>query len=146
MYRGGTGQGGGFGAFGITMNNKIDSNSTLTQLDWLIRGLPEAYDDDSDMNGGFDDLAVYMFVYTYVSAYLYRCVDIYMYINGFVYDDDSDIDSGFDDLAVYMRMCVYIDILCLYILIYVYKYMDLCIYIYSYMDMNVFMLMMMILI
>jgi hypothetical protein len=42
------------------LGNGIAPNSTLTQLDWLIRGLPEAYDDeDTDMSGRpLDDLAV----------------------------------------------------------------------------------------
>jgi hypothetical protein len=42
------------------LGNGIAPNSALTQLDWLIRGLPEAYDDDdTDMSGRpLDDLAV----------------------------------------------------------------------------------------
>ena len=39
---------------------RTSSSSTFTQLNWLIDGLPEMYDDgDADMEGGFmDDLAV----------------------------------------------------------------------------------------
>ena len=51
----GVGQGLGVGLMG-----RKDSTSTITQLDWLLRGLPEAYDDnDTDMNGlPLDDLAI----------------------------------------------------------------------------------------
>ena len=37
----GTGTDGGY----IRLNSHIDDSSTLTQLDWLLRGLPEAYED-----------------------------------------------------------------------------------------------------
>ena len=42
------------------LGNRTAPNSALNQLDWLIRGLPEAYDDeDTDMTGRpLDDLAV----------------------------------------------------------------------------------------
>lgn len=51
---------------GVGLVSRNNPTSTLTQLDWLLRGLPEAYDDDDDdddldnyLRGGpLDDLAV----------------------------------------------------------------------------------------
>ena len=45
---------------GAALTRGRDPTSTLTQLDWLLRGLPEAYDEgDCDMKGGpLDDLAI----------------------------------------------------------------------------------------
>ena len=48
-------------AVGAEMTSRSIPTSTLTQLDWLLRGLPEAYDDgdfDDMKEGPLDDLAV----------------------------------------------------------------------------------------
>lgn len=48
-------------AVGVEMTSRNIPTSTLTQLDWLLRGLPEAYDDadfDDMKEGPLDDLAV----------------------------------------------------------------------------------------